>query len=64
MKPIIIERTVYGDRAKLLIKKIKDYKNYSLYQVYKLEDNNKIPLYKETYTSQQLSDLIKNKTIN
>ena len=61
MKPIIIERTVYGDKIKLLIEKIKEYDKFTIYQVYKVDNNNKIPLYKESYTCEQLKEFMKNK---
>ena len=40
------------------IEKIKNYGKFSLYQVYKLIGGNRIPLYKRTFTKEQLQDLI------
>ena len=58
---INIERNVYGDKIKLLIEKIKEYDKFTIYQVYKVDNNNKIPLYKESYTCEQLKEFMKNK---
>ena len=40
------------------IEKIKNYGKFSLYQVYKLVGGDRIPLYKRTFTSEQLQDII------
>ena len=40
------------------IEKIKNYGKFSLYQVYKLIGGNRIPLYKRTFTKEQLQDII------
>ena len=40
------------------IEKIKNYGKFSLYQVYKLVGGNRTPLYKRTFTEEQLQDII------
>lgn len=40
------------------IEKIKNYGKFNLYQVYKLVGGDRIPLYKRTFTSEQLQDII------
>lgn len=40
------------------IEKIKNYGKFGLYQVYKLVGGDRIPLYKRTFTSEQLQDII------
>ena len=44
----------YGDITEIEIEKIKDYGRFSLYQLYKIVDDKKIPLYKECYNKEQL----------
>lgn len=36
--------------------KIKEYERFSLYQVYLIQGNKKIPIYKECYTDMQLKE--------
>lgn len=44
----------------LELEKIKDYPNYSLYQVYKCINGGRIPLYKRCYTDLEIRELITN----
>lgn len=56
-----IKKRVHGNIIDVELEKIKDYSSYSLYQVYKLENGERIPLYKETYTEEQIEEIHKNK---
>lgn len=49
--------SVYGDIVDLKIEKIKSYPRFTLYQVYKIEKNKKIPVYKTCYTELQLKEI-------
>ena len=54
-----IRKTVQGQVVELELVKIKDYPRYGLYQVYKLENGKRIPLYQECYTHLQLKEIAK-----
>lgn len=58
-----IKKKVQGHIINLEIIKIKDYPRYGLYQVYKLENSKRIPLYKTCYTNLQIIEIIKNQNI-
>lgn len=58
-----IKKKVQGKEIELELVKIKDYPRYSLYQVYKLVNGKRIPLYQECYTKLQIEEIIKNKNI-
>ena len=58
-----IKKRLHGDVIDIEVEKIKDYGKYSLYQVYKIENGKRIPLYKETYTDDELEEIHKNKNI-
>lgn len=47
----------YGDITEIEIEKIKDYGRFSLYQLYKIVDDKKIPLYKECYNKEHLKEI-------
>ena len=47
----------YGDITEIEIEKIKDYDRFSLYQLYKMVDDKKIPLYKECHTKEHLNEI-------
>ena len=55
-----IEKKIQGIKIDMEIKKIKDYGSYGLYQVYKIQNNERIPLYKETYKNKELEEMAKN----
>ena len=44
-------------KPRLKIEKIKSYPRFTLYQVYKIENNKKIPVYKTCYTDLQLKEI-------
>ncbi len=50
-------KTIDGEYFKLKIQKIKEYKNFSLYQVYKVINGKEEKLYKETFDKYQLQEL-------
>lgn len=56
-----ITKRVYGFEIILELEKIKDYGNYTLYQVYRVNKNNRVPIYKECFTDLQLEKIIRNK---
>lgn len=58
-----IKKKVQGQDVELELVKIKDYPRYGLYQVYKLVNSKRIPLYKQCYTKLQIEEIIKNKNI-
>lgn len=58
-----IHKRIHGEFVELELVKIKDYPRYSLYQIYKIENNQRIPLYKECYTDLQIREIIQNKNI-
>lgn len=51
-----IRKIVQGQIVNLELVKIKDYSRYTLYQVYKLVNGNRIPIYKTTYTKLQIKN--------
>ncbi len=58
-----IKKKVQGQDIELELVKIKDYSRYGLYQIYKLVNGKRIPLYQECYTKLQIEEIIKNKNI-
>lgn len=58
---MIIKKKVQGYTVELELVKIKDYGKYVLYQVYKIVNKKRIPLYKECYTKLQIQEIIKQK---
>lgn len=54
-----IRKTVQGQLVELELVKIKDYSRYGLYQVYKLVNGKRIPLYQECYTKLQIKEIIR-----
>jgi hypothetical protein len=58
-----IIKKLHGDIINLEVEKIKDYGAYSLYQVYKVVNGKRIPIYTETYTDRELEEIHKNKNI-
>lgn len=42
----------------LELEKIEDFGRYCLYQVYKVDGEKLIPLYKESYTDEQIKDIV------
>lgn len=54
-----IKKRVQGHDIELEVVKIKDYPRYSLYQVYKIVNSKRIPLYKECYTQLQIKEIIR-----
>ena len=39
------------------LEKIKDYPRFRLYQVYRIKDNKRIPVYKECYTDLEIINI-------
>ena len=58
-----IKKYVQGKWIDLELIKIKKYPRYTLYQVYKLVGNERIPVYRECYSNWQLVQLAKNRYI-
>lgn len=58
-----IKKKVQGHVIDLEIIEIKNYPQYDVYQVYKLENGKCTPLYKTCYTTLQIKKIIKNKNI-
>lgn len=52
-----IKKKVQGQDVELELVKIKDYPRYGLYQIYKIVNGKRIPVYKECYTKLQLKEL-------
>lgn len=57
---MIVKKIVLDIIVPMEIKKIKDYERYSLYQVYKIVDKKRVPLYKETFTDRVIKNIISN----
>lgn len=55
-----ITRLFNGHKIELFIEKIKDYPRHSLYQVYKLVNDVKVPVYQESFTNFELYEIAKN----
>lgn len=53
-----IRKLVYGHYIELDLVKVKDYPTYSLYNVYKIENNKRSLLYKQCYTELQIKEII------
>lgn len=53
-----IDKKVRGREIKLELELIKHYPTYDLYQIYRIDDNNRTPLYRETFTESQLQDVL------
>lgn len=45
-----LKSIVFGKEVELEIRKIKDYSKFGLYQVYRIEEDELVPLYKTCYT--------------
>lgn len=50
-------KIMLGKKIEFELEQIEEYKRFSLYQVYKLENGNRIPLYKECYSKSQLNHI-------
>ena len=59
-----IHKIVNGINIITEYEKIKDYGKYILYQVYLIQDNKRIPIYKECYNNMQLKELEDIRTIS
>lgn len=55
-----IRKGAYSYEIRLV--KIKDYERFSLYQIYRIEGKEEIPIYKETFNKEQL-ELLKIKGV-
>ena len=53
-----IRKRVYGHYITLDLVKVKDYSTYSLYNVYKIENNKRSLLYRQCYTELQIKEII------
>lgn len=58
-----IKKKVQGQDIDLELVKIKDYSRYSLYQVYKLVNGKRIPIYTQCYSKLQIQEIIRNKNL-
>ena len=53
-----IIKTVHGHEIELELDKIKSYKRFTLYQVSRLVDDIKVPLYQECFTNLELRKIV------
>lgn len=60
---MIFIKKVMGHDIKLEIELLQRYPNGGLYQVYKLKNGKRIPLYKESYTDLQIQNIVLNQYI-
>lgn len=58
-----IKKKVSGKWVDILMEKIKRYPRYTLYQCVNVTYGRYIPLYKETFTREQLKEIVKNKYV-
>ncbi len=58
-----ILKRLQGEVIDLEFEKIRDYKKYSLYQVYKVVNGEKIKLYKQCYNDFDLKEIGKQRNI-
>lgn len=58
-----IIKMVQGRKIEVELIKIRDYPNYSLYNVIKFVDGKAVNIYKEAYTDLQIMDIIKNRRV-
>lgn len=58
---IIIKKKILGDDIEIELEKIKDYPKFSLYQIYKIINDKRIALYKESFTYQQMKNILLNR---
>lgn len=56
---IKINKIVNGHMIELVLEKIKDYARFGVYQVSRLVDGTKIPLYQESFSDFELSRILK-----
>jgi hypothetical protein len=49
-----------GHRVDLVLDKVKSYARFSLYQISKIVDGVKIPLYRETFTVREIREIFNN----
>ncbi len=55
---MLIRKMIEGKIINLKLERIKKYRRYNLYQVYKLENDKWIPTYQTTYTHAQIQNMI------
>lgn len=55
-----IYRLIYGHEVTLEIEKIRDYPKFGLYQVYRLENGVRIPVYQKSFTNFELKEIREN----
>lgn len=55
-----IIKKVSGHYIELELEKIKDYPNFTEYQVYKYKNGKRIPLYKSCYTDLEIKEIRRN----
>lgn len=58
-----IKKRIQGMTVEIEFEKIKEYDKYDLYQVYRIKNGIRIPLYKECFTDMDLDLIHKNKCI-
>ena len=56
-------KSIHGASVQLELKKIKEYKYFDLYQVYKIINNKQVLIYQESFTYQQINEIINKKYI-
>lgn len=55
---IKVKRNIHGTTVDLEYIRLKNYKNYSLWQVFKMRNGKSIPVYTECFTELQIKKLI------
>ena len=60
---MIVHKKISTEIIKIELLKVKNYTNYDLYQVFKIENNIRIPLYKECYSNIQMREIVRNRNI-
>lgn len=57
---MIFKMFVYGHDIELVLDKIKEYPRFNLYQVSKLVDGVKVPIYKECFNNYDIRSFVNN----
>ena len=60
---MIVHKKISTEIIKIELIKVKNYTNYDLYQIFKIENNICIPLYKECYSNVQMREIVRNRNI-
>lgn len=58
-----IHKRIQGEDIEIEFIKIKDYPNYTLYQICKKQNGKLIPMYRECYNDLQIREIAKNRNV-